>query len=103
MGFFNNLFATKNITNFKDLVNQGALIIDVRTSSEYDSGHITGSLNIELGKINASVQSLKNKKKPLITVCRSGSRSGAAANILKAAGIEVYNGGAWNDLQKKIA
>ena len=103
MGIFNNLFATKDKVNFKELVSQGALIVDVRTPVEYDSGHIPGSLNIELARLNASVQMLKNKKKPVITVCRSGNRSGAGMNILNAAGIQVYNGGAWNDLQNKIA
>jgi phage shock protein E len=103
MGFFNNLFAAKNETDFKELVKQGALIIDVRTAGEYNSGHIPGSVNIELEKVNSSVQSLKKMKKPMIAVCRSGNRSGVAVNILKAAGVEAYNGGAWDDLQKKVA
>jgi rhodanese-related sulfurtransferase len=38
----------------------------------------------------------------VITVCRSGSRSGMAKSILKSAGIEVYNGGPWNVLKSKI-
>jgi phage shock protein E len=38
----------------------------------------------------------------LITVCRSGSRSSMAKSILASAGIEVYNGGPWNSLEKKL-
>ena len=103
MGFLNNLFASKPRIDFKELIKQGAVIVDVRTASEYNSGHIPGSLNIELEKVKASIQLLKKKNNPVITVCRSGNRSGVAVNLLKADGIEVYNGGAWNDLQKKIA
>lgn len=40
--------------------------------------------------------------KPIITVCQSGARSGMAKGILKAAGIEVYNGGSWFGLRSKI-
>lgn len=103
MGFLNNLFASKPGIDFKELVKLGAVIVDVRTASEYKTGHIAGSLNIELDKLKASIQSLKSKNKPVITVCRSGNRSGVAVNLLKSEGIEVYNGGAWNDLQNKIA
>jgi phage shock protein E len=103
MRLFNNLFASKNKTDFNELVKQGAVIIDVRTATEYRSGHVPGSLNIELEKVNASVAELKKKNKPVIAVCRSGNRSGAAVTILKTAGVEAYNGGAWNDLQKRLS
>lgn len=103
MGFLNNLFSAKNQTDFKELLKQGAIIIDVRTEAEYRSGHIPGSINIVLEKVVMSSPELKKKKKPVITVCRSGNRSGMAVNMLKTAGVEAYNGGAWNDLQKKIA
>jgi phage shock protein E len=103
MGFFNNLFSSKNQTNFKELVQRDAIIIDVRTAAEYRSGHIPGSTNMQLEKINAFAGELKKKNKPVIAVCRSGNRSGAAVAILKTAGVEAYNGGAWNDLQKKLS
>jgi rhodanese-related sulfurtransferase len=103
MGFFNNLFSTKNQTNYKQLLKQVAIFIDLRTAAEYRSGHIPGSINVELEKINVSVAELKKKKKPLIAVCRSGNRSGMAVSMLKTAGLEAYNGGAWNDLQLNIS
>jgi phage shock protein E len=102
MGLFNSLFSTKNQIDFNQLVKQGAVIIDVRTSAEYRGGHIPGSINVELEKVNISAGELKKKNKPIIAVCRSGNRSGIAVNMLKAAGLEAYNGGAWNDLQQKI-
>ena len=99
-GFLKNLFGPK--ADFKALVEAGALIVDVRTPQEYDAGHIKVSKNIPLQTIQKAIPELKKSGKVVITVCRSGSRSGMAKSILKAAGIEVYNGGPWNLLRSKI-
>lgn len=88
--------------NYKELVNQGAVIVDVRTKSEYNTGHIQGSKNMPLDSIRTKINELKKLNKPLITVCRSGARSGMAKGILKSAGLEVYNGGPWNSLRNKL-
>jgi rhodanese-related sulfurtransferase len=92
-----------NPVNYKELVSNGALIIDVRTAGEFKSGHIPGSKNYPLDQIRTKLTELKKINKPLITVCRSGARSGMAKGILKSAGLEVYNGGPWNSLGQKIA
>ncbi len=99
-GFLKNLFGPK--TDFKALVEAGALIVDVRTPQEYDTGHIKTSKNIPLQNIQKSIPALKKSGKAIITVCRSGSRSGMAKSILKSAGIKAYNGGPWNVLRSKI-
>jgi rhodanese-related sulfurtransferase len=88
--------------NFKELVEQGALIIDVRTPEEYRQGHINGSLNIPLQVLPGKLKDLQKKGKTIIAVCRSGARSGTAVGILKNAGMEAYNGGPWNRLQNQI-
>lgn len=92
-----------NRVNYRELVQAGALIIDVRTAAEYKSGHIPGSKNYPLDLLQGKLKELKKLDKPVITVCRSGARSGMAKGILKSAGIEVYNGGPWTSLQSKIA
>lgn len=102
MSFFDNLFASKEKINFKELVNKGALVIDVRSPAEFRSGHVKGSINIALEQIGFAIKSFQQAKKPLIMVCRSGTRSNMATGMLKKAGLEVYNGGAWDDLAKKI-
>jgi phage shock protein E len=89
-------------TDYKSLVQNGAVIVDVRTPGEYKSGHIKNSRNIPVDQIRSKVTELKKLGKPLITVCRSGSRSSMAKSILASAGIEVYNGGPWNSLEKKL-
>lgn len=100
MGFFQRLFGSKPSVDFKALTDNGAIIVDVRSAFEYNSGHINGAINIPLDEIRAKVAELKKKNKPVITCCRSGARSGAARAILAEAGIEVYNGGAWTRLRE---
>jgi phage shock protein E len=84
------------------LVKEGAVIVDVRTKGECQAGHIEGSRNIPLDNIKKEAAVLKNLNKPVVTVCRSGNRSGMAKSILAAAGIEAYNGGAWTNLKRQI-
>lgn len=98
--FINNLFGPA--TDFLALVKNGAVIVDVRTPGEYTSGHIHGSKNMPLDNIGSKVNELKKLGKPIITVCKSGARSGMAKGILASAGIEVYNGGGWDSLAQKI-
>lgn len=89
--------------DFKTLVDNGALIIDVRSPQEFDRGHIKGSKNIPVNIIQREITTIKKMGKPIITVCQSGARSGMAKSALKNAGIEVYNGGNWSSLQSKIS
>jgi phage shock protein E len=88
--------------NYKELIANGAQIIDVRTKGEYQGGHIRGSVNIPLNALQQSLSKIK-KDKPVITCCASGMRSASAKSILKASGFtEVHNGGGWMSLNNKI-
>ena len=88
--------------DFKELMQNGAQIIDVRTKSEYQQGHVKGSINIPLNNLSNHYSKLK-KDKPIITCCASGMRSASAKSILKSNGFtEVHNGGGWMSLQNKI-
>ena len=85
-----------------ELARQGAQILDVRTHEEFKAGHIRGSHNIPVNSLQNQLAKLK-KDKPIITCCRSGVRSAAAARILKTHGFaDVFNGGGWQDLQRKL-
>jgi len=97
------IFRKQPDQKFKDLVSQGALIIDVRTKDEYHSGHITGSINIPVSEMKDSLSKLTNQKAVYITCCASGGRSEAAKQLLNAKGyLNVYNGGGWKSLRGKI-
>lgn len=81
-------------------IQRGAVILDVRTAREYASGHIEGSINISLGTIRERFSDL-NPDKVYITTCSHGLRSIKAESLLKENGFKhVYNGGAWEDLNK---
>lgn len=84
------------------LIRQGAIILDVRTEKEYETGHIEGSQNISLGTVRERYREL-DPDKTYITVCSHGLRSVKVEHILKEKGFRnVYNGGAWSDLQKSF-
>lgn len=96
------LFGFDTKVDYSDLVKQGAIILDVRSKGEYQSGHIKGSINIPVDTLNNNLNTLK-KDKPIITCCASGMRSASAKSILKSNGYtEVHNGGGWSSLQNKI-
>lgn len=90
-------------TDYKQLVKDGAVIVDVRSRAEFDGGHIKGSINIPVDQLAQNLGKLKDKSKPVITCCASGMRSAAAKNILRSNGYEhVYNGGGWTSLRAKL-
>lgn len=97
-----NLLGLGPKVNYAELIKQGAIILDVRTKGEYQSGHIKGSINIPLQNLPNGLSKIK-KDQPLITCCASGMRSASAKSILKSNGFtEVYNGGGWMSLKNKI-
>jgi len=82
----------------KELIANGAIVLDVRSPAEFKDGHIKGSLNFPLQNLNSQMNKLK-KEQVIVTCCRSGSRSGMAKRMLKANGFQhVHNGGSWTNL-----
>ncbi len=83
-------------------LSDSTVIVDVRTPAEFASGHIEKSINIPLDVIAGETEQLKGYK-TIITVCRSGKRSGNAKSILEGAGFtNVLNGGGWQALDAKM-
>ena len=70
-------------TDFKELVKNGAIIVDVRTPGEFKSGHIKGAINIPLDVLATQTASLAKKGVPVITCCRSGGRSEASGDSVR--------------------
>lgn len=102
ISFLKKLFGIKSV-NFAQLIEEGAIIVDVRTPGEYSSGHIQKSINIPLNSLQSNLKKLKNKNTPIITCCASGMRSASAKGILTSNGYtNVYNGGGWMSLQHKL-
>ena len=87
--------------DLREMIAQGATIVDVRTPEEFRSGHVAGSINMPLDRLEDQLKKL-DKSKPVITCCRSGARSGMAADELKRHGFDVYNGGPWTTLKNSM-
>ena len=72
-----------------NLINNNAVVIDVRSLDEYNTGHIEGSINIPVDSINSISYS---KDTTIIVYCASGMRSANAADTLTKLGYtSVYN------------
>ena len=90
-------------TNYKAMLEEGGVIIDVRSVEEFMTGNIENSINIPLMQLSSNLNQLKDKSQPIITCCASGMRSATAKQILKTKGYEdVVNGGGWSRLNSKI-
>ena len=98
------LFGLGPKVNYPELVQNGAIIVDVRSKAEYSAGHIKDSINIPVDALRNNLYKLKDKNQPIITCCASGMRSASAKSILKSNGYTaVYNGGGWSSLRNKIS
>ena len=71
--------------------NQDYIILDVRTKEEFNEGHLEDAILIPVSELESRLGELP-KDKPIITYCKSGGRSGNAAEILVDNGFkEVYD------------
>ena len=64
---------------------QGAVVVDVRTSAEFATGHLPNSKNIPVEDLSKRIGELPAGK-PVIVCCAGGNRAGRAASALRAAG-----------------
>lgn len=100
--FLKNLFTSER-PNITEIVQQGALILDVRTPSEFSSGYIKGAVNIPLNLLSSSLDQIPDKDQPIITCCASGMRSASAKKLLIREGYSnVINGGGWQSLKSQL-
>lgn len=85
------------------IINESAILLDVRTEDEYNQKHIDGAVLLTLDEINED--SIKNitedKKQVIIVYCKSGNRSGQALTLLENLGYtEVYDLGAMSNWEE---
>ena len=107
LGLLKKKDINKGILEFKDTTD--AVLLDVRSKEEHQEGHISGSKNIEVEKIDAVSLFIKDKTTPIFVYCYSGSRSGMAVSILKnmgytsvknIGGISSYTGTLESEVEK---
>src|SRR4051794_14859342 len=70
-------------TDARPLIDGGAQLVDVRTPGEYAAGHIPGSRHVPLPEVQTEAAGL-DRDRPVVIYCRSGDRSGMAADAFAA-------------------
>jgi rhodanese-related sulfurtransferase len=99
LSIFKNLFKSNSV-DLAQLINNGAIIVDVRSKAEFNTGHVKGSVNIPLEQIGSSIDKLKSYNH-IITCCRSGNRSAMAKRTIESKGLKgVTNGGSWQNVNQ---
>ena len=93
----------KDSTTAKQLIAQGATVLDVRNADEYAGGHLAQATNMPVNSLDvAAVDKLTggDKAKPVVVYCAKGGRAQKAKEKLEAAGYtHVVNGGGYDDLR----
>lgn len=85
----------------KGMIENGALIVDVRSVAEYQSGHYPGAINIPVDQVQKRVDEFGGKENPIIVYCASGGRSGSAKSFLESIGFtNVTNAGGLSNMPK---
>ena len=82
-------------------VDNGALLVDVRSPAEFNAGHLAGAINIDHEEIISRTSELGDKDRVIIVYCRSGRRSGLAKEWLIEKGFtNVTNVGGLKGMQE---
>ncbi|HLW24242.1 MAG TPA: rhodanese-like domain-containing protein [Steroidobacteraceae bacterium] len=86
-------FAALSTAQAVRLMNQGALVIDLRERSAFEAGHIGDARSVPAAQLESEAQSLKKwKAKPVIAYDEGGLKGAAAVRTLKGLGFtEVFN------------
>lgn len=72
----------------KRWVEEGALLLDVRTAAEFAAGHLPKAKNVPVAELEHQLAELGSKDRAIVVYCQSGSRSALAKSVLKAAGFQ---------------
>ena len=82
-----------------ELLENGAIVVDVRTPGEFKRDHAKISINISEQKIPLETERLKEENKTIIICCRNGARSHYVKKHLEKAGIHCFNAGSWKNIK----
>lgn len=86
LGFYVVFFGGKVApAQAKKLVEEGAMLLDVRTQGEFAGGHLPKAVNIPLSELSARIAEVP-KDQPVVVYCASGMRSASAKRLLVASG-----------------
>ena len=80
-------------TDAVKLINNDAVVLDMRSAESFSRGHIVGARNVPMDELDGHLEKLARfKSKPVVAVCDAGITSSKAVNTLRNSGFEsVYN------------
>lgn len=83
-----------------ELIDQGALVLDVRSPEEFDGGHLPGAVRVDFDDTEALQQAIgEDRDRSVVLYCGSGRRAGKAIDALEAEGYNaLFNGMGYKDL-----
>ncbi|MBA3641173.1 MAG: MBL fold metallo-hydrolase [Acidobacteria bacterium] len=81
--------ALSNVQELASAISDGnaPLVIDVRTTKEWNAGHIEGAMHIPLGDLARRAAEIP-RDRPVATMCEAGYRSALAASVLSRSGVD---------------
>lgn len=69
---------------------ENALVLDIRDSKDFNSGHLVNALNIPFAKLAERMSELeKHQERPIILVCKTGQTVGVASKMLREKGFNA--------------
>lgn len=98
--------ATLDVAELKELIaSPGLQLVDVRETTERDSGYIPGSQNVPYRLLRRVGCGALDRSRPVVTVCESGPRAAIAASLLQREGFDVraVAGGGVADFSDTVA
>ena len=82
-------------------IRDGALVVDVRAQKDFAAGHIDGATNIPLREVEARLDQLGERDRPIVVHCYRGMMSAKAKETLQKAGFtDVTNAGGYQDVRE---
>ena len=100
MNLFKSLLGRTKTGQIAEARARGAVIIDVRTPTEFAGGHAKGAVNVPLDTLESKLNTIKQYQKPIVLCCASGMRSSRAKALLAERGVpDLHDAGSWRNLK----
>jgi phage shock protein E len=91
------------VNPLQQAIDDGALILDVRTVFEFHAGHAADAVNIPVEDLEERLGEISPPGRTVVVYCRSGTRSRRAAALLRQAGFDVVDAGTMASLGSRNA
>jgi phage shock protein E len=84
-----------------EVMQTGAVVLDVRTAGEWQHGHHPDARHIPLDELQSRLSEIGPTTTPVVVYCHSGGRAMVAARMLRSAGYQdVINAGSLRNVPK---